>query len=361
MSRVLLLIGTQKGAFIAESNLARTNWRLRGPLMKGWEISDVQLDARGATPVLYAAVNSYIYGPTINRSHDLGETWEQIEHGPKYAEDAPGKLQKVWCIVPGANTQPEVLYAGVADAGIFVSRDGGNHWQELKGLSEHPTRTDWVPGAGGMCCHSILVDPANPKRIWVGISAAGVLRSDDGGETWNVKNTGLDIIAPGENFPNVGSCVHRMILDPRDPNRLFQQNHCGFFRSDDGAESWQRMESGLPGTFGFGLAQSPRHPDMLFTLPLESQEYHIPTNGMLTVYRSSDGAHSWHPLRNGLPDNTFTSVMRQALACDPLDPPGVYFGTSCGQVFCSNDAGASWQALPAVLPRVNSVAAVVIG
>ena len=360
MARVLVMVGTVKGAFFFFSNEARQDWTIEGPLLKGWEVSNLTLDRRRA-PTVYAGVGHYVYGPTIQVSHDFGRNWIQQEHGPRYGEGSGHKLNRIWCVVPGHASEPEVLYAGVDEAGLFVSRDGGVHWREVEGLSRHPTRGEWGPGAGGLCCHTVLVDPSDKDRIWVGISAVGVFRTDDGGATWKVRNEGLPVAAESKEFDNIGSCVHRMVQSPDDPQVLYQQNHQGVFRSTDSADSWQPIQVGLPSTFGFPMVMHPGDSKTLYTLPLESDEYRFFIEGKPTVYRTRDGGESWHPLRHGMPrGHSYVGVLRHALAADGLAQCGIYFGTSGGQIYYSRDAGESWQTMPAQLPRIQSVTAAVV-
>ncbi|MBI2423921.1 MAG: exo-alpha-sialidase [Candidatus Hydrogenedentes bacterium] len=360
MSRVILMAGTQKGAFLFYSDEAREVWHIEGPLHKGWNVFDVQMDQR-LEPALYAALGHYVYGATIQYSHDFGHEWTMAESNPTYAEGDPSKMKDIWCVVPGPPSQPETLYAGVAEAGIFVSHDRGKNWAELPGLSHHGTREEWMPGFGGLCCHTILWDKDNPKRLWAAISAVGVFRSDDGGSTWKEKNDGLEIIIEGQKHKCVGSCVHSMVQDPADPNRLFQQNHRGVYASTDGGDSWGRIENGLPSTFGFPIALSPRQPDTLFIALQESDEFRMAIDGKLAIHRSTDAGKSWQALRKGLPDKTWAGVMRQALTTDSLDETGVYFGTSSGQIYYSRNNGDSWQAIPCTLPRINSLRVAVVG
>lgn len=356
MPTIHLFIGTEKGLFILTADHQRERWEIEGPLLPGWKVGHVYLDQRAA-PRLFVCTGSYVYGPTINVSDDLGKSWRQIEKGPAYEADAPGKLTSIWCVAPGPANMPDVLFAGVADAGIFVSRDRGESWQELKGLSEHPTRDEWVGGLGGMCCHTILQHPGNPRRIWAAISAVGVFRSDDGGETWAVKNNGLTIIVPAKTHQDIGSCVHRLALDMAHPERLYQQNHRGVFRSENGGDSWKRIETGLESTFGFPIVIHPHNSRRLFIIPQKSDEYRFPTDGKLAVYHSENGGDSWHPLRKGLPDDCYAGVMRQAMAVDDLEQSGIYFGTSSGHIYYSRNSGDDWQTMPFTLPRITSVTA----
>lgn len=354
-----IMIATEKGAFFLWSDASREHWALVGPALKGWKVNNLYLDQRGK-PVLYAAVGHFVYGPTIQVSHDLGETWTQQEHGPAFGESSTSKLNNIWTIVPGPPDQPETLYAGTDDAGLFVSRDRGAHWDELTGISRHETREEWMGGAGGLCLHSILLDQDRPERMWVGISAVGVLRSEDGGKTFQPCNEGLPIVIEGKEHKNIGSCVHSMVQDPANPNRLYQQNHQGVLRTDDGGDRWERIEEGLPSRFGFPMVLDPHDPDRLYTIPLESDEYRMFRDGKPAVYRTSNRGGSWEGLRNGLPDNCHSSVLRHAMTMDTCDPPGLYFGTTGGQVFYSLDGGEQWRAMPCALPRILAVHAAVV-
>ncbi|MEM7584086.1 MAG: exo-alpha-sialidase [Acidobacteriota bacterium] len=359
MSEVLVMVGTQKGAFFLWSGEERREWRIEGPILKGWEVSCLEVDPR-REPTIYAGVGHYVYGATIQRSTDWGKTWEQLEARPRYAEGAEQKLNRIWAIAPGRPEEPETLYAGIDEAGLFRSTDLAESWQALDGLNQHPTRSAWGPGAGGLCCHTILLDPANAERMWVGISAVGAFRSDDGGTTWQLRNDGLSVAAPSEEHPQVGSCVHNMVLDPSQSDLLYQQNHQGVFRSSDGGDSWQRCENGVPSQFGFPMVMHPRDGRSLFIVPQESDEYRMAIDGQLAVYRSRDAGDSWHACTQGLPGNCYQGVLRNAMAVDPLDPCGVYFGTTGGQVFWSADEGDSWQAVPCQLPRIASITAVTV-
>lgn len=354
MAEISLLVGTQKGAFILSSDKKREKWDVKGPLMKGWTVFDLVHDAR-TTPRLYAGVGSYVYGPTVHTSDDFGETWQQVEHSPQYSEDSGFKLNNVWTVVPGRESEPETLYAGVDEAGLFVSRDRGMHWEEVSGLTSHPSRKEWFPGAGGLCCHSICLDPDNENRMWVGISAVGVFRTDDGGKTWEASNDGLNIIAEGEVNKEIGTCVHRMLVDPKNPERLFQQNHQGVFRSLNGGKKWERIENGVPSQFGFPMVMLPNDSNTLFIFPQEKDEFRMAEGGKPAVYRTTNGGDSWEALRNGLPEDAFVSVLRQAMAVDGCDEPGVYVGTTSGQIFYSRDAGDHWQEMPVVVPRIQSL------
>jgi len=360
------MVGTRKGAFFYWSDEERREWKLEGPLLKGWEVGALTFDRRGE-PKIWAGLSHFVYGPHLQVSADLGRTWRKIEQSPAYEEDSGRKLNRIWCVAPGLEAAPGDLYVGVDEAGLFSSRDGGEPWSEVLGLNEHPTREEWMPGAGGLCCHSVIQDPDDGQRAWVGISAVGVFRTDDGGATWQPRNEGLPIVIEGKKHKNVGTCVHSLVRSP--DGTLFQQNHQGVFRSDDGADTWQRIETGLPSKFGFPMVRDPVSGD-LFVLPLESDEYRFFPEGSIAVYRSRNGGQSWSPLKNGLPgDGVFSGVLRHSLAADGLSNNGqagdgsgggLYFGTTGGQVFASRDGGESWAAMPGTLPRVQSVRAVVL-
>lgn len=357
MSRVLLMVGTRKGAFFLWSDESREDWRLEGPHFKGWDVGPIQMDRR-SDPAIWAGVSHFVYGAHLQVSRDLGETWKQIEHGPRYEESSGHKLNRIWCIEPGPPEEPDLLYVGVDEAGLFVSADQGEHWRGVDALNDHPTRGEWSPGLGGLCLHRILIDPLNSNRMWVAISAVGVFRSDDRGASWQACNKGAPIVAKGKEFEHIGSCVHSLVQAGNVPDLLYQQNHQGVFRSLDGADSWQRIENGLPATFGFPMELDPNDSNTLYTIPLESDEYRLPIEGRLAVFRSRDAGDSWYAMTTGLPQSGFYSgVLRHSLAVDGLGPCGIYFGTTGGQVFYSRDGGEDWQLMPFVLPRIQSVSA----
>lgn len=360
MTQVRLYVGTRKGGFVLTSTADREEWDISGPFLKGWEISNICVDDRHSPPNLYAGVGHFVYGPTIHRSRDLGETWEQVDSTPSFPEASDVDLNQIWTIEPGPGAEPEVLYAGVDDAGLFITRDGGDTWTELDGLRQVDTYDDWFPGNGGLCLHSICVHPTNPDRLWVGVSAVGVLRTDDRGQTWTLQNTGLPTAAPGDTHHDIGSCVHRLRLDPANPDRLYQQNHMGVFRSADAGDTWQNITDGLPSAFGFPLATHTTDPNTIYTVPLESDEYRLTKDGRPAVYRSTDAGDSWSRHDTGLPTDTWTSVLRHGMSVDTLDPAGIYVGTTAGTIYQSADAGDTWAELDYTLPRILSVTATVI-
>lgn len=350
---LMLLVGTTKGAFFFHSDENRRDWRMTGPHLAGWNVYSLLGDSRHA-PRIYVGTGHFVYGPTIRTSDDFGETWTQVADGPSYSAESGFKLNQIWQIVPGHASQPDTLYAGVDEAGLFVSHDRGATWSELSGLTQHPTRPNWFPGNGGLCLHTILVDPADPQRIWVAASAVGVFRTEDGGATWQLCTTGLPMVPTGMPDNGVGRCVHKMVLDPRDSNRLYMQFHGGVFTSTDGADSWTSIESGLPSNFGFPMAITAN--GTLFVIPLQSDEQRFAERGRLRLYRSRDQGASWQVAERGLPEEPqYVGVLRDAMAVDPLEPAGVYFGTTMGEVFFSPDEGEHWEQLPGQLPRITCV------
>jgi hypothetical protein len=358
MSNVVLMVSTEKGLFLLHSDATRECWEVFPPALKGWKVNYCTVDPRSGR--MYAAVGHYVYGPTIQISHDLGRTWEQQEHGPAFGPDSTSTLKNIWTIVPGLDSEPETLYAGTDDAGLFISRDGGVHWEELTAISQHETRLEWMGGAGGLCLHSILLDKDNPQRIWVGISAVGVLRSDDGGQSFAPCNEGMPIVIEGEKHKCIGSCVHALVQDPADPSRIYQQNHQGVLRTANGGDQWERIENGLPSVFGFPMAMDPHDAGTLYIIPQEADEYRIFKDGTPLVYRTRDRGDHWEPLGAGLPENCYSGVLRHAMALDTLETPGLYFGTSGGQLFYSLDRAERWRQIPCSLPRISSVRAAIL-
>jgi hypothetical protein len=353
--RCVLLIGTVKGVFLYRTDERRTEWTLSGPHLGGWEIFSLSGDSRNGR--ILAGTGHFAHGPTIRTSSDLGETWTGVERDPRFPSGSAFELKHIWQIVPGHPGEPGVWYAGVDDAALFVSRDDGQTWGELEGLSTHPTRPRWVPGFGGLCLHSVLVDPTNPRRLWVGISAVGVFRTENTGTTWQLCNEWLHNVAP--EFvpdPEMGRCVHKMVLDPQRPGVLYLQFHGGVFRSENAGDSWTRISAGLPHDFGFPMAISQRGD--LFVVPLLSDENRVVPEGALKVWRSRDQGRSWRALTSGLPQKEhFVGVLRDAMTADAFDPAGIYVGTTAGELFFSRDDGESWERLPGQFPRITSLRA----
>jgi photosystem II stability/assembly factor-like uncharacterized protein len=365
MSGVRVLVGTRKGAFILESDEKRAQWDVSGPHFAGWEI--YHLKGSSADPSrLYASQSSGWFGQVIQRSDDGGKTWETMGNEFAY-EGVPGKHQwydgtqhpweftRVWHLEPSL-TDADTVYAGVEDAALFRSSDGGQTWQELSGLRDVKGHL-WQPGAGGMCLHTIVLDPSNANRIFVAISAAGAFRSDDAGETWQPINRGL--VSPYE-LPDataeVGHCVHNITMHRLRPGVLFMQKHWDVMRSDDAGDSWHEISGNLPTDFGFPIVLHAHEPETVYVVPIKSDSEHYPPEGKLRVYRSRTGGNEWEALTNGLPqENCYVNVLRDAMAVDTLDSCGIYFGTTGGQVYASADAGDSWTAIVHDLPAVLSV------
>ena len=347
---VVLLAGTRKGLFVLRRDGDRGGWELDGPLLPGWEIFHAIVDPRDRS--LYACANSWVYGGTVQRSEDLGETWVRSE-GLGLPEESGLTLEKTWHLEPGHASEPGTLWLGGAPGALFRSDDRGETWSVVGGIVSHPTRDRWHPGAGGMCTHSIQVDPSDPARVYVGISAAGVFRTDDGGATWTPANAGTAADFLPEKYPEVGQCVHKLLVHPASPDRLWQQNHCGVYRSDNRGESWERLDgNGLPSDFGFPIALDPADPDVAYVVPEEGAENRVTCNGRLGVYRTTDAGASWHLHGEGLPEPAWAAVLREAMA---FDERSVYVGTQSGSLFALTDG--RWSELARHLPPVLSVEA----
>jgi len=365
MTGVRVLVGTRKGAFVLSSDGQRERWNVDGPFFGGWEIYHLK-----GSPVdpnrIYASQSSGWFGQLIQRSNDGGKTWEPV--GNKFVyEGVPGthqwydgtphpwEFKRVWHLEPSL-TDPDIVYAGVEDAALFRSVDGGQSWSELPGLRGHGSGARWQPGAGGMCLHTILLDPSNPERIFIAISAAGAFRTDDGGQTWLPINRGLRSEHIPDPTAEVGHCVHRIAMHNSRPNVLFMQKHWDVMRSDDSGDSWHEVSGNLPTDFGFVIDVHAHEPETVFVVPIKSDSEHYPPEGKLRVYRSRVGGNEWEPLGNGLPQrDCYVNVLRDAMAVDSLDSCGVYFGTTGGQVYASANAGDRWSAIVRDLPPVVSV------
>ncbi len=380
MSRVRALVGTRKGAFILTADGNRKRWKVSGPHFAGWEIYHMK-----GSPVnpdrLYASQSSGWFGQIIQRSDDGGKTWTTPGGGPEKSPDGmprgesnkfvyegeagthqrfdgtqhPWEFKRVWHLEPSL-TDPDTAFAGVEDAGIFKTTNGGTTWQELPGL-RRAKGARWQPGAGGMCLHTILLDPANPDRIFVAISAAGAFRTDDGGATWQPINRGLkSLYTLPDPDAEVGHCVHRIALHPSRPGVLFMQKHWDVMRSDDAGGEWREVSGNLPSDFGFPIDVHAHEPETIYVVPIKSDAEHYPPEGRLRVYRSRTGGNDWEALTQGLPQrNCYVNVLRDAMAVDTLEPCGVYFGTTGGQVYVSPDGGDHWTAAVRDLPAVLSV------
>jgi photosystem II stability/assembly factor-like uncharacterized protein len=350
MTRVLLLVGTKKGAFILESGVDRNRWSVRGPLCEGWPIHDVGWDP--ATQAIVAGAGSPWYGPAVWRSQDLGETWTHSSEGLTYGDGRP-PLAKVWNVTAAHGT----LWAGVDPAGLFRSDDDGRTWSEVRALSEHRTRPEWQPGAGGLCLHTIVPHPSDPQRMWVGISAVGAFETKDGGGTWELRNKGVRADFHPERYPEFGQCVHKMTMAAGEPETLYQQNHCGVYRSTDGGREWEEITGSLPSDFGFPIGAHPRDPATIWTVPLNGADKgRFVPDGSMAVWRSRDRGTTWERHGEGLPsENAYLAVLREAMAVDRLDPAGVYVGTSAGALYGSADEGETWTTVAEHLPPIWSV------
>ena len=366
MTSVRVLVGTRKGAFVLTSDGKRDKWEVSGPHFPGLEIFHMK-----GSPLnpdrLYASQCSDWFGQVVHRSDDGGKTWSPVSNEFLY-EGIPGTHQwydgtphpwdfrRVWHFEPSL-TDVDTVYAGVEDAALFRSTDGGMSWTELAGLRRHGTGPNWQPGAGGMCLHTILLDPSNPARIYIAISAAGAFRSDDAGASWLPINRGLKSEYIPDPDAEVGHCVHHVALHPARPNVLFMQKHWDVMRSDNAGDSWYEISGNLPTDFGFVVDVHAHEPDTVYVVPIKSDSEHYPLDGKLAVYRSRTGGNEWEALTKGLPQrDCYVNVLRDAMAIDKLDSCGVYFGTTGGQVYASADAGDNWSAVVHDLPAVLSVA-----
>jgi photosystem II stability/assembly factor-like uncharacterized protein len=355
-ARCVLLLGTPQGAFILDGNAGRREWTLRGPVCGGWPVHDISVDA--SSGALLAGAGSPWFGPAVWRSDDLGETWTHSSEGLTYGDDGP-RVATVWNVTAGIDGS---LYAGVEPAGLFRSTDGGATWSHVEGLTNHPSRPHWVGGAGGLILHTIVPHPTDSARLWVGISAVGVFETRDGGASWHTRNTGVRAeFNPENRFPEFGQCVHKLVM-ASGGERLYQQNHCGVYRSTNGGERWEEITGSLPSDFGFAMTAHPRDPMTVWNIPLTD-----PTEGRMmpgqaaAVWRTHDGGDTWIRSGDGLPqEDAFVGVLREAMAHDQLDPVGVYFGTSTGQVYGSADEGRTWSKLADDLPPIWSVEAHVV-
>jgi photosystem II stability/assembly factor-like uncharacterized protein len=346
-----LLIGTRKGGFIATSDADRREWSLRGPLLKGHEVNHVA-PVGGGRFVL--AGKSAWWGPALQISDDAGRTWRETG-AIRFAEGRGYSVERIWFVKADPRV-PDRVYAGVDPGALFVSDDRGDTWREVPALTDHPTRAKWSPGAGGLMVHSMAFDPSRPSRLTVGLSAAGVFRSDDGGASWAPKNVGVRADFLPEKEPLVGQCVHHMEMHPQRPDVLYQQNHCGVYRSDNGGDSWTDISAGLPSRFGFPFATLPRDGNTIFVIPEESDQVRTTANGTLGIFRSRDCGASWQPLTEGLPQtNAYANVMRMAMTVDSYESAGVYVGTQGGQILASRDGGDRWSVLFNWLPPIYSL------
>jgi photosystem II stability/assembly factor-like uncharacterized protein len=357
MQKVLVLIGTKKGAFLLDSDAERRTWELRGPFCETWPMNHVIADP--ASGAIYAGGGNEWFGAAVWRSGDLGASWAHSSEGLAYRE-GEDPLKTVWSLAARNGR----LYAGVEPAGLFASEDGGQSWQHVTGLRDHPSQPHWQPGGAGLILHSIVPHPENASRLWVAMSSVGVFHTSDGGATWEPRNQGTrcDYLPEEQRYPEYGQCVHCLVMAPGTDEQLYQQNHCGMYRSPDGGRHWESIEAGLPSSFGFPAAVHPRDPSTLYLLPLNGDiaGRYVP-EGKAAVWRTRDGGGTWQAMRHGLPQrNVFFGVLRQAMATDRLEPAGVYFGTNSGALFASTDEGDSWTCIAEHLPMICSVETLVV-
>lgn len=354
-TRVLLLVGTRKGAFIAESDAGRRAWTLRGPLCEGWPIHDMSVEP--ATGAIYAAAGSPWYGPAVWRSDDLGASWSHSSAGLTYGDGGPA-IPTVWNVTAAHGA----VFAGVEPAGLFRSDDGGATWAHVAGLTGHPSRPAWEPGNGGLILHTIVPHASDPRRLWVGISAVGTFETRDGGATWEPRNRGVRADFLPDPHPEIGQCVHKLVAAAGEPETLYQQNHCGVYRSDDGGTAWTEITAGLPSQFGFPMVAHPRDPATAWVIPLNGDDRgRFMPNAAAAAWRTRDRGATWERQAAGLPqEHAYLGVLREAMAVDRLDPVGVFFGTSNGELWTSADEGSSWSQVAAHLPGIWSVEALVV-
>jgi serine/threonine protein kinase/photosystem II stability/assembly factor-like uncharacterized protein len=359
---VLLLLGTTKGAFLVRSRSDRKHWEVAGPYFHGHAVYSLAYDSRHGRHRLWASTGSPLWGTYLRSSDDFGKTWTNpLEANIKFPPESGLSLKNIWKIALGPPETPDKLYCGVEPAALFESQDAGESWSLVRGLFDHPHRPRWMPGLGGLCLHTILLHPTDPGRMHVGISAAGLYRTDDSGRIWQARNRGIRVTFMPERYPEFGQCVHKIVRHPDRPDRLFLQNHWGLYRSDDGADTWNDIAQGLPSDFGFAMATHPHDPDCVYIVPMESDEFRCTPEGRLGVYLTRNAGASWEPLTRGLPQQSaYETVLRDGMVTDLLDPVGIYFGTRSGKLYASRDAGKTWKELLNGLPQIVCVASAVV-
>lgn len=353
--KTVLLVGTAKGAFVCSSADGRRTWKFSGPHFKGNSIYHMAYDSRNG--MVLASVNDNHWGPSVARSLDEGATWEISKTPPRFPKASGLSVSRVWHIEPGVEDEPDVFYAGVEPACLFRSEDRGKSWSPNKALMNHKTRKKWQPGGGGLCMHTVLVDGSRPKRIHVAISAVGTLFTEDGGKTWEFQNRHVLADFNPEKYPVYGQCVHKLARNPVKPSVLYQQNHCGVYRSDDGGNDWVDIRNNLPSRFGFPIAVDANEPDRVYVAPLEGDYARIPPEGRFAVWASDDRGREWSRLDEGFPQVSYYTVLREGMTADGGDPCGLYVGTTTGQLFASRDQGFHWQRVSDGLPPILSVTA----
>lgn len=357
---ILLLVGTKRGLFLLSSSDRKT-WEIKESELGRNRIYFATLDQRQGGQRIFATDNGDFFGTYLRYSDDFGQNWQEPQEGIQFSAESGQKLINIWTIEPGRLNEPGTVYAGIDPASLWVSTDSGEHWSINEALANHPTHEDWNPGAGGLCLHTIIADPTNSSRMWIGISSVGCMRTDDGGQSWVFanKNTRADYLP--DKYPEYGQCIHRLVQHTQQPDVLYQQNHCGIYKSLNAGDDWIDIQHELPSDFGFPIALDPHHPETVFTI-VESQWGRHNVSEHFTVYRTTDGGESWQVMTEGLPGGAGVrlGVLRHGMCTDTLDPCGVYVGTNTGQIFASTDRGDSWSLIADFLPSVYSVQAFVI-
>ena len=367
--KIALFVGTNKGGFILTSDADRRKWDVSGPHLPGYRIFHMKYDPRTGTTFMVA--NHDIYGPEVARSNDLGATWQTSDAEPRYSEDSGQRLAQLWHVQPGRPSEPGVIYVGAEPASLWKSEDGGKNWSENLQLQEHPSRSNWIGGAGGLCLHTIILDPENVDRMSIGISAGGYFRTDDGGQSWDIK---IDGLPPGEPPPpefadflpvdhdsDADQCIHKVTTDGTDPTTQYMQHHMGVFRSRDRGDSWDDIANGLPESFGFPIISHPRKAGMIWLIPNQSGEFRTRSTGAFEIYKSENGGDDWRVLTEGLPqEHAYVTTLRESMTVDGADPLGLYVGTKGGALYGSTDEGESWYTVAASLPPIFSVEAAVV-
>lgn len=354
---VIVLVGTMKGIWLFRSDGSREKFESSGPHFPGREVYSLAYDKRGGRSRILAGVSSLHFGGLVCSSDNFGWTWTEPDEGNvKFPEGSEWSLKRVWQIQPAGGDQPDTVYAGVQPASLFRSDDGGVTFALVQGLYDHPHRPKWTPGNGGLCLHTVLIDPDDPRRMYVGISTGGVYRTEDGGESWTVRNQGIRAEFLPEKYPEFGQCVHKIAFNPARPRTLYLQNHWGLYRSDDGADSWTDIANGVPSDFGFPIVAHPHDPETAYVIPLESDTYRCTPEGRCRVYRTRNSGESWEPLESGLPqEDAHVTVVRDAFAADATKPAGLYFGTRQGELYASTDDGDNWRLIAERLPPIVCV------
>jgi hypothetical protein len=348
-----LLVGTRKGAFVFTSRKERKEWKVSGPHLKGQEVYHMAYDRRNGH--ILASVISNHWGPTIARSRNMGEDWKESKTPPKFPKGSGLSVARLWHIKPGPEDQPGVVYAGVEPACLFKSTDGGESWAVNEALMNHKTRKKWTPGAGGLCLHTILLNPNNPKRMHIAISAVGTMRTDDAGKTWKFQNENVLADFQPDKYPEFGQCVHKLAPSPENPDIIYHQNHCGVYRSDNGGEKWVDIRNNLPSRFGFPVAADANDPKRAYVAPLEGDFARIPPGGRFAVWGTDNSGRDWFRLDHGFPKVSYYTVLREGMVADEEDPCGLYVGTTTGQLFASRDQGRNWGRVADGLPPILSV------